>query len=154
MEDKKIQEIMKTEYHKMTQGPGLYQLNTAPTLPQSVLPFSPTLISQRGGVSTVNNVSLVDIDSDLMNINRKFTLDPNKKYSPDENKDISFNHKTMGGFNIESSLLNNPPMELRGKIKNRWEEPCIDPQKNAIEPFKFRQGLNTYLSLIDSKDTC
>ena len=83
MEDKKIQEVMKTEYHKMTQGPGLYQLNTAPTLPQSVLPFSPTLISQRGGVSTVNNVSLVDIDSDLMNINRKLTLDPSKKYSPD-----------------------------------------------------------------------
>ena len=54
-----------------------------------------------------------------------------------------------GVFTQESTLLNDPPMLLRGNTKNRWINVHLNPQENVIEAFK-RNGEDTYQSLIDN----
>ena len=85
MEDKKIQERWKLNFFNDSRSWTL-SIKYSTYITSICSSILSNFISQKG-VSTVNNVSLVDIDSDLMNINRKLTLDPSKKYSPDENKD-------------------------------------------------------------------
>ena len=58
-----------------------------------------------------------------------------------------------GFFHQESTLLTNPPIDLRGQTKNRWQPVHLDPQKNVIEPFN-RRGDDTYLALIDNFKDC
>ena len=58
-----------------------------------------------------------------------------------------------GFFHQESTLLINPPSLLRGQVKNRWESVHKDPMQNILEPFN-RLGEDTYLSTMDTDDTC
>ena len=88
--------------------------------------------------------------TNIVNINSN---DPNKKYIPDPNKKIEYQDFKDGFFHEESTLLNNPPSELRGIAKNRFYNLFHDPQKTAIEPFN-RVGDNTYLNLIDNYEDC
>jgi hypothetical protein len=155
MEDgfQKFQEEMDSINNKQMMGPGMYRLSMAQKDNQPAYPWAPTMVSQRGGVSTVEGVSLVDIDSELMNITRINSKDPKMQYQPDENKKVILKHVQDGGFHQESELLNNPPSLLRGQTKNRWEPLCIDQQASAIEPFR-RLGDDTYLSQIDTYQPC
>jgi hypothetical protein len=134
-----------------TNGPGLYRLDMAQKENKVAFPWAPTLTLQKGGVSTIQGMSLIDVDSELMRLNRPHSKDPKKEYIPDENKTYQYNHVKDGGFHQENTFLNNPPMLLRGQTKNRWIELCKDPQENTIEPFN-RIGENTYLSLVDNAD--
>jgi len=153
-EFKKFQEEMDSINNKQMMGPGMYRLSMAQKDNQPAYPWAPTMISQSGGVSTIEGVSLVDVDSELMNITRINSKDPKMHYQPDENKTISYDHVKDGGFHQESELLNNPPSLLKGQTKNRWEPLFIDPQANSIEPFDRRQGADTYLSQIDTYQPC
>jgi len=153
-EFKKFQEEIEQVNTKQNVGPGLYRLSMAQRDNQPAYPWAPTMISQLGGVSTVEGVSLVDIDSELMNITRINSKDPKMHYQPDENKSVALKHVPDGGFHSESELLNNPPSLLRGQTKNRWEPLFIDPQLNAIEPFERRLGKDTYLGQIDNYQPC
>ena len=140
--------------NKQMMGPGMYRLDMAQKNNQPAYPWAPSMISQKGGVSTVEGVALIDVDSELQNITRINSKDPKMKYQPDENKKVILKHVKDGGFHQESELLNNPPSLLRGQTKNRWEPLFINPQENAIEPFKRRQGDDTYLSQIDNYQAC
>jgi len=141
------------QINKETMGPGLYMLDISKKLNHIAYPWAPTVRLQKMGVSINKNMSLIDTESDLYNIVNINSNDPNKKYIPDPNKKIEYQDLKDGFFHEESTLLNNPPSELRGIAKNRFYNLFHDPQKTAIEPFN-RVGDNTYLNLIDTYEDC
>jgi len=72
---------------KESVGPGLYQMNT-PVLCNTCFQDNPQIINQRGGVSMNANADWrfyagpVDVETDLLNINRPATNCPSGKYEP------------------------------------------------------------------------
>ena len=127
---------------------GEYILNDIQTKTEMVYPWAPTIIMQKSAGSFVEKNDIVDISSELLNITRPNSNVPSEKWMG-ENPSKEFVKLTDGLFHQESTLLNDPPMLLRGQTKNRWIELQQNPQENVIEPFK-RDGDNTYLSLIDN----
>ena len=136
--------------NKETMGPGLYMLDISKKLNSVAYPWAPTVRLQKMGASINSDMSLIDTESDLKNIVNINSNDPNKKYKPDPNKKINYKDLPDGFFHEESSLLNNPPSELRGLAKNRFYQLYHDPQKYAVEPFR-RLGEDTYQTIIDEK---
>jgi len=149
----KFQEQLEQDSIKASLGPGLYRMNMAQKENTIAYPWAPTIRIQKIGASTIQGTSLIDIDSELMNITRINSKDPQMKYKPDETKKITYNHLKDGLFHQESSLLTNPPSTLRGLNKNRWENLFFNPQENSVEPFKLL-GTNTHLSLVDNYQAC
>lgn len=141
--------------NKESMGPGLYMLDVSKKLNQVVYPWAPTVRLQKMGASINQNMSLIDTESDLYNIVRVNTRDPTKKYIPDPDKKIDYLDLKDGFFHEESTLLTNPPSELRGVAKNRFYNLFKDPQKTAIEPVKIgRIGEDTYSSILDDYKSC
>ena len=149
----KFQEKLEQESIQNSLGPGLYRLNIAQKENKVAYPWAPTMRIQKIGASTIQGMSLIDVDSELMNITRINSKDPQMKYQPDENKQVTYNHLVDGLFHQESTLLTTPPSTLRGMNKNRWEPLCKNPQENSLEPF-IRLGANTHLSLVDNYQAC
>ena len=120
---------------------------------EPVYPWAPTARLQRSGQPVAEDKNLIDIDSELMNITRKLSNEPQDKYYPGLQQPLSYRNLKDGFFHQESTLLTNPPIDLRGQTKNRWQPVHLDPQKNVIEPFN-RRGDDTYLALIDNFKDC
>ena len=139
--------------NKESVGPGLYMLDISKKLNQVVYPWAPTVRLQKMGASINQNMSLIDTESDLYNIVRVNTNNPNKKYIPDPNKKVDYLDLKDGFFQEENTFLSNPPSELRGVTKNRFYNLFHDPQKTAIEPFK-RIGEDTYSTILDDYKAC
>jgi hypothetical protein len=139
--------------NKESMGPGLYMLDISKKLNQVVYPWAPTVRLQKMGASINKNLSLIDTESDLYNIVRVNTNNPNKKYIPDPEKKIEYLDLKDGFFQEENTFLTNPPEELRGVAKNRFYRLFHDPQKTAIEPFK-RIGEDTYNDILDNYKPC
>ena len=55
-------------------------------------------------------------------------------------------------LNKKNSRLSNPAFDLKEFGINRWEWLPIDPQANAVEPFR-RIGENTVLDTLDNHTT-
>ncbi len=141
--------------NKESLGPGLYMLDVSKKLNQVVYPWAPTVRLQKMGASINQNMSLVDTESDLYNIVRVNTKDPNKKYIPDENKKIDYLDLKDGFFQEENTFLTNPPFELKGLTKNRFYNLFHDPQKTAIAPeYVGRIGTDTYSTILDDYKAC
>ena len=141
--------------NKESLGPGLYMMDISKKLNQVVYPWAPTVRLQKMGASINQNMSLIDTESDLYNIVRVNTNDPNKKYIPDPDKKIDYLDLKDGFFHEENTLLTNPPSELRGVTKNRFYKLYHDPQKTAIEPEKIgRFGEDTYNQILDDYEPC
>ena len=136
----------------MSTGPGLYMLNTAYQNNEIIFPFSPTTALQKSGVSRIEGVPLVEIDSELMGLNRIQSKDPEMKYKPKQTN-FKYNHLKDGFFEIEHTKLTNPTLDLKGMTKNRFDTLHVDPVKFSIEPFN-RLGENTYLDTIDNYQEC
>lgn len=72
---------------KESVGPGLYQINT-PVLCSTCFQGNPEIINQHGGVSMNANTNWrfyagpIDVETDLLNINRPATRCPEGKYEP------------------------------------------------------------------------
>ena len=143
---------MEKNLEKMSMGPGLYMLKTAHKNNEIVYPFSPTVNLQKSGVSTIEGVSLIEIDSELMGLNRINSNDPNMKYKP-QNNNFKYNHLKDGFFETEQSRLTNDNIELKYMTKNRFDYLHVDPTKYSIEPFE-RRGINTHLKLVDNYQEC
>ncbi len=140
------------ESNSATIEPGMYFQNPLQLRNETIYPWAPTAIIQKAGASLSSDKSLIDVNSDLLNIVRPLSKDPTLQHlGPEPSQPLS--HLKDGFFHQESSLLNNPPMFLRGQTKNRWEHLPIDPQANAIEPF-LRNGLDTYLDVMDNFEEC
>ena len=121
-------------------------------------PENPTLRLQSQGASIYRNTLLVDIDSELMNLNRKLAKDPCNQYKPTcdgyccEGTGMPCGQGVVGKcsklkpgqrpgdenlinfpdcrFEVEEyTRLSNPPCTLRSTGWNRWEWLCKDPQQ-------------------------
>ena len=139
--------------NKESLGPGLYMLDISKKMNSVAYPWAPTVRLQKMGASINKNMSLVDTESDLKNIVNVASNDPSRKYKPDPNKKIEYQDLPDGFFHQESSLLNNPPSELRGLAKNRFYQLYKDPQKFAVEPFS-RIGTDTYQDIMNNEEDC
>ncbi len=125
-------------------GPGEYQLNMPFVACDDCFSKDPQLILQRSGVSVAKNIPMVDVDSELMNINRKLTNCSSDEFIPkfDENGEIdnsveNIHFQDCGIPLIENTRLSNPASTLRGTGWNRWEWLCENPQERSLVPFDF-----------------
>ena len=139
---------MNTLANEFTSGPGNYKLDESRLRNKISYPWAPTTTLQSMGGSVMDD-NFMDVDSELKNITRPLTNNPQQKYIPgQENKEQKMIHFDDGFFDQESSRLRNNGFELKGIGINRWEPLFFDPQKNAIEPFR-RIGDNTILATLD-----
>ncbi len=139
-----------TDVVKRSVGPGLYQTNNLKNA--EVYPWAPTMILQKSGAS-VDKDNIQNIESDLFNIGRKLSKDPNEKWTGTKKEEYNFLQLKDGLFHQESTLLSSPPIVLRGQTKNRWINLYLNPQENVIENFE-RLGTNTHLDLVDNFKPC
>ena len=140
------------ESNSATIEPGMYFQNPLQLRNETIFPWAPTVIIQKSGASLSSDMPLVDVSSDLLNIVRPLSKDPTLQHlGPEPSQSLS--HSKDGFFHQESSLLNNPPSELRGLAKNRFYQLHKDPQKFAVEPFS-RIGSDTYQDIMDNEKDC
>ena len=96
------------------------------------------------GASVAKNVPMVDVDSELLNINRKLSNCSSNEFIPkfDKNGEIdntieSVHFKDCNIPSRENTRLSNPPATLRGTGWNRWEWLCENPQTRSLIPFDY-----------------
>ena len=132
-------------------GPGLYQLDESLRNNKPAYAWAPgTNVSREDKAPSGD---LTDIQSELMNITRKESKNIYLQYSPYESKTFqSPIHGDDGFFDQVNSRLSDPAFDLKEYGINRWEWLPIDPQKNAVEPFR-RIGENTVLATLDNHKT-
>ena len=125
-------------------GPGEYQLTTPFISCEDCYNRDPQIILQRSGNSVAKNMPMIDVDSELLNINRKLSNCSNEQFIPKFNakKEIDnsidlVDFKNCGMPLTENTKLSNPPCTLRGTGWNRWEWLCNDPQENVLIPFDY-----------------
>ena len=124
-----------------TTGPSRY-LFDRPRLARDVQTADPRASTQGFQVATCTNRPLVDVDSDLLGITRRFGLCDSSKFNPirdGPNKTCSLRQlrttSMPSGLDAEDCRISNPPCTLRGTGINRFEWLCTDPQNKALEPF-------------------
>jgi len=124
-------------------GPGEYQLGQPMISCEDCFVKDPQLIMQRVGASVAKDIPMIDIDSELMNLNRKLTSCSAKKFIPnfDENNQINNDIEKVDFKNcnfpvVENTRMSNPSCNLRGTGINRWEWLCQDPQERVFIPFE------------------
>jgi len=156
-----------SEYNKITTGPGNYHIKT-PIQTNLCLNDNPWVQNQKMGVSLNSHVDWrfysgpVDVESDLLNLNRPSSNCPSNKYNPscDTNacttgeicgqgvsqscKGTRTNWNRPGDnnlvsfprchFPVDDTRLNNPASNLRGTGWNRFDPLFIDPQKKVFFP--------------------
>ena len=126
-----------------SKGPGLYQLDESLRNSKPAYAWAPgTNVSREDKAPTSD---LTDIQSDLLNITRKESKNIYLQYSPYESKTFqSPIHGEDGFFDQVNSRLSDPAFDLK------WLP--IDPQVNAVEPFR-RIGENSVLATLDNHQT-
>ena len=137
----------KQELHQST-GTGEYILETPW---RSCKPCLSADSRQSSGVSTCNKPSMVDIDSELIGINRRATRDPAGQYAPSRTPYCGDATQVVDCDRAERSedtRLSNPPNTLRSTGFNRWEWLCQNPQKRVEVPFDFM--INSQLIVKDT----
>ncbi len=134
-----------------SRGPGLYQLDKSLRNNKPAYAWAPgTNVSRE---DKAPSSELTDIQSDLLNITRKESKNIYLQYSPYESKTFqSPIHGEDGFFDQVNSRLSDPAFDLKEYGINRWQWLPIDPQKNAVEPFR-RIGENTVLGVLDNHET-
>ena len=128
---------------KESLGPGEYQLSTPYISCEDCFSKDPQLILQRAGTSVAKNIPMIDVDSELMNINRKLSNCSSNDFIPKFNEkgeiDNSIEQVDFKDCKIptkENTRLSNPACNLRGTGWNRWEWLCNDPQERVLIPFE------------------
>lgn len=126
-------------------GPGEYQLATPHTSCEPCMSKDARMRVQQNGVNINGHPKLIDINSEILNINRDLSNCSRQKYNPKFNKDnnIERNNELLkyvecANLVSEDTKLSNPPTTLRGTGWNRWEWLPMNPQENIIEPFALR----------------
>ena len=134
---------------EMSLGPGMYRLNDSKLRNKISYPWSPTVQLQKVGGSVMDQ-NFIDVSSELRNLTRPLSNNPYKQYIPGkEDQSYSMIHFDDGFFEQNNTRLTNNSFELKGVGINRWQPLFFDPQKNCIEPFERRNGVNTVLNTLD-----
>ena len=134
-----------------SRGPGIYQMDNSLKTNKPAYPWAPGSSTSRSDQAPAPD--LVDIQSDLRNLDRPLTKNIFEVYSPFTNK--TFQEPIYGKgdyFDQVNSRLSDPAFDLKEFGINRWEWLPIDPQKNSVEPFR-RLGENTVLETLDAHQT-
>jgi len=117
--------------------PGNYKLREPKISCKPCYPSPPTIRLQKRGVSIDKNISLIDIDSELLGLSRRHSKDPSKRYVPEKNLNSNLQHWDNCFIPEENTRLSNPSCNLRGTGINRWEWLCQNPQDRIEVPFDY-----------------
>jgi len=135
-----------TYRHDLRESTGTlkYNINTPQQCEECYL-NDPNLRIQRAGNSIDVTTPMIDIDSELLGLNRKASKNPEDFYLPEKdtyknNTKINFDDCNMP--KVESTRLSNPAENLRGTGWNRWEWLCHDPQSKLELPFSWNTNTN------------
>jgi len=120
-------------------GPGEYLLKR-PSNPETCFTGSPQIRYDRGAVSKFKHISVIDVDSELMGLNRTLAKCPESKLLTGEKDHLQMCKADERFLYAEDTKLSNPPCTLKGHGWNRWEWLCENPQDKAI------RGFNTNMS--------
>ena len=142
-------------------GPGHYMLQRPPISCHTngaCFPTTPSVRVDSFGAATCKN--LVDVDSELMGLNRRASRDPNGKYIPTPKAfcdtklpdGANSSGDVCSELDSENSRLTNPPCTLRSTGWNRWEWMCQNPQDKALLPFQTL--INNRLIVKDNHRPC
>ena len=111
------------KYNKETSGPGNYMTET-PKQCKMCWNDNPRIINQKGGDSLNSHVDWrfyagpVDIESDLLNINRQASSCPTNKYSPNCAPNNCTHQGEPCGTGVIESCSNS-----KGTLRNKWNRP-------------------------------
>lgn len=123
---------------KESLGPGNYVLGEPYV--KNCYSTEPKVRIQRNGASTISNMSYIDVDSELMNLNRQYGKAPQNRYMPNQIGDntMPMNHMNdCQTINMLDTKLTNPPATLRSTGWNRWEYLHDDVQSHTQVPFDY-----------------
>lgn len=125
-----------THQLKESISPGDYMISTPrPCDPCFVV--SPGIFVDRFGASLCEK-NLVDVSSELLNITRKASECPSKKYLPSAEPFCNAtNYKECSFLTPEDTLISNPKCTNKEVTVNRWEWLCRNPQEKALMPFDW-----------------
>jgi hypothetical protein len=117
-------------------SPGDYMISTPrPCDPCFVV--TPGVNVDRFGASLCGN-ELIDVSSELLNITRKASDCPSKKYLPSEKPFCTAtNFRECQFLTPEDTLISNPKCTGKETTVNRWEWLCRNPVDHAIRPFDW-----------------
>ena len=134
--------IKKLDNNSSTKA-GNYGINT-PKITKSCFQTNPRIIDQKVGVSMNKNVPWrfysgpVDIESQLLNLNRRASRDPSTKYNPLKdscrNSDNCLKNLPDCHLRTDDTRLSNPANNLRGITIERFNPLCKNPQENVFFP--------------------
>lgn len=119
-------------------GTGDYMTN-APRNCDNCVYYSPSFALDGKGVGICDK-KLIDVDSELLGITRKYSRCPADKYLPSKEpfcKNNFNNLKECNDLIAEPTLISNPKCTLHETTINRFEWLCRNPQDNALVPFDF-----------------
>ena len=157
-------------------GPGDYMINTPQISCEPCYQGNPYVRLQNNGGSISSNNFLIDIDSELLGLNRKKSNCPSNLYIPQcpnckvvsgepcgqgvNNlcKNCKKSGQRCGDENLihfkdcpfpqDDVRLSNPASNLRGTGWNRWEWLCNNPQERVEMPFDW--NINNRLVVKDN----
>ena len=123
-------------------GPSRYLLNRPRANGRDgCVTADPRASSQGYPVARCESIPLVDVDSDLLGITRRYGLCDSAKYDPRRDgskckpKPSQCSANYVSDLDAEDCRISNPPCTLRGTGINRFEWLCRDPQEGALGPF-------------------
>jgi hypothetical protein len=121
-----------------TIGPGEYMTQTPKNCDNCVY-YAPGVALDRKGVALCDT-QLIDVDSELMGITRKYSQCPANKYLPNSKPFCEPNlttYKECVDLVPEPTLISNPKCTNKETTVNRWEWLCQNPQTKALMPFDY-----------------
>lgn len=125
-----------THVVKESISPGDYMLQT-PRVCDPCFVVTPGVNVDRFGASLCEK-NLIDVDSELLNITRKASDCPGKKFLPTAEPFCNAtNYKECDFLTPEDTRLSNPLCTGKESTINRWEWLCRNPQDKALMPFDW-----------------
>lgn len=119
-----------------TISPGEYMTQT-PYSCDNCAYYAPGVNLNGKGVSICEE-DLINVDSELIGITRKYSQCPADKYLPGDDSFCKKNNfQECTDLVPEPTLISNPKCTNKEITVNRWEWLCQDPQRNALMPFDY-----------------
>lgn len=121
---------------------GKYALET-PLSCQPCYQANPQIrLQKNGGSISQNEKNLrfrgpVDVESDLMNLNKVASKCPSKSHRALPRSNGLFSQTTSCYFPVDNTRLTNPASNLREQESLRLDFPCTDPQANVFFPGRW-----------------
>ena len=154
---------------KQSTGPGKYNMYKSPVLYTNFYPTPPSIRVQKSGASLDATNKLVDVHSNLLNLNVARTKNAQHSHIAScENmcdsgypcgqgvvakcvrkecgnmKNSTLNNGKECFIPVESTRLSNPGCTLRGLDTFRIDYVCMDPQKHLEIPFRHNTSVRLY----------